>query len=67
MSAELLVADNRKFYALPMRTRWLLIACIIVWGLAPVVAAAIVLLIPKNAYPFQFVPVIALAIAESDL
>ena len=24
-------------------------------------------LIPKNAYPFQFVPVIALAIAESDL
>jgi len=43
-SVGLLVADNRKLYALAMRTRWLLIASIIVWGSAPVVAAAIVLL-----------------------
>ena len=33
---------------------------------APLLARA-ARLIPKNAYPFQFVPVIALAIAESDL
>jgi hypothetical protein len=29
--------------------------------------ARVARLIPKKAYPFQFVPVIALAIAESDL
>ena len=43
MSAGQLVADIHKSYALPMQ-RWLLIASIIVWGSAPVVAAAIVLL-----------------------
>jgi hypothetical protein len=43
MSAGQLVADIHKSYALPMQ-RWLLIASIIVWGSAPVIAGAIVLL-----------------------
>ena len=43
MSEKLFVADSGEFYVLVMRTRWLLIACIIILGSAPVVAAAFVL------------------------